>query len=322
MPPQLLLRLLSLLSLAFGLNTLPRDATHLLTHAYQHQLSRPVSTEPSMQILHVMSGLSVPLSALVSLALVSLALVSLARASFANSSVQARAHEAGLAPMCLACIKTVFVSPAALQPVCPTLTKQNLCRTASVENQQSFEMKQASPEKLGRTLWPLNVRRSQIVATADGFDTRLKWPDPNLTHILPPGHSNCCLACASCARAMDASARGWGRMGRPRHGTRLSEQARLQNNQTPKGTGHIRSGRCSPANTRPSMRLFNCLLSVHSPQRYSVHSTQVAHHNNEGKRGKRGKKGNRGKPQIRSAYSCLLPGHSCSSCRTSFFCAS
>ena len=37
---------------------------------------------------------------------------------------------------------------------------------------------------------------------------------------------------------MDASARGWGRMGRPMHGTRLSDQARLQNNQTPKGTGH------------------------------------------------------------------------------------
>ena len=110
--------------------------------------------------------------------------------------------------------------------------------------------------------------------------------------ILQPGHSNCCLACASCARAMDASARGWGRMGRPRHGTRLSEQARLKKPNTRRHWTWLESGSCSPANNRPSMRLFKCLLRVHSPQRYSVHSTQVAHHNNEGKRGKWGK----GKP--------------------------
>ena len=111
--------------------------------------------------------------------LVSLALVPLARASFANSSAQARAHKAGPNVPCLHQDYVCFACP--LQPVCPRLTKKSFCTTAS--HQHSFEMKQASPEQLGPTLWPLNVPRSQIVATTDGFDTQLKWPDPNLTHL-------------------------------------------------------------------------------------------------------------------------------------------
>ena len=103
----------------------------------------------------------------------------------------------------------------------------------------------------------------------------------------------------------------------PGHGTRLSDQARLQNNQTPKGTGH---GWKAAAVLLPTVCLFECPLRLQSPYRCS---------HNQGKRGKRGKPGIQEseaskpyKPQEYLLSAALLPGHSCSSCLPSFFCAS
>ena len=57
----------------------------------------------------------------------------------------------------------------------------------------------------------LPIRSSQHQPTAKGRCFPPKTQSFQSRRILLPGHLNCCLACASCARAMDASARPDGR---------------------------------------------------------------------------------------------------------------
>ena len=136
----------------------------------------------------------------------------------------------------------------------------------------------------------------------------------HLAHILPPGHSSCCLACASCARAMDASARGWGPMRRGEgrtcpHALELGIATRtelmclskrLQCSQLPRSTELWQVPQIAAAEPKPRPLQINSHLESSSLAQGQARQSK----------------------KVRQAGAFVQPGHSCSSCFACFSCAS
>ena len=145
----------------------------------------------------------------------------------------------------------------------------------------------------------LPIRSSQHQPTAKGRCFPPKTQTFQSRRILLPGHSNCCLACASCARAMDASARPDGRTQAWHASAQQSWVARQQCKPQGSQRGQRRNEgkNCSRAKTT-SMCLFNCLLRLQSPQMSTVQATRATHQNDRGEsswEGKQSKQGKQGK---------------------------
>ena len=151
-------------------------------------------------------------------------------------------------------------------------------------------------------------RRTKYPArTADRFNTWPTWPDPKMTHLAArPLELLPCLCFLRTGHGCLRSRLGPDGKTQARHTSVRTSQVAKQPN-TKRHWTWLESGSCSPAN-RPSMCLAKCLLRVHSPQRYSVQSTQMAQHNkqiNKKNKGKHGKRPTSPKEDLLTAACCL-----------------